>query len=251
METRKLEDLTPHPQADLVPDASAEEDLALVADVKENGVYYPIMHAGGRIIDGHRRFRAAKKAGLIEVPVVERTGLTEDEELELLVKLNGNRRQWGRESRQETAGRLRERGWSYRRIAGVLGVGKSTVERWINELSQTGQLDQPEKVEGADGKSRPAKKPTPRPTEKKAPGGFSLSEFGLSSMEETDGQRWQEKKGTMQAARVESSAPETPPVANATVDGEVSQTGQLDEKTPRQDDPDEGPEVCSECGRPL
>lgn len=155
----KLADLEEHPEAGLVPDVSEEEDVALLADVKENGVHIPIIHHEGRILDGHRRFRAAKNAGLSEVPAIRKHGLTEDEEVELLVRLNGNRRQWSREQKRDAAGSLREKGWSYRRIAGVLGVHHTTVNRWVDQLVQMRQLSAPEEVTGRDGRVRPATKP--------------------------------------------------------------------------------------------
>ena len=51
---------------------------------------------------------------------------------------------------------LRAEGHSVRAIAGALGVGKSTIQEDLAELSAAGQLSAPERVTGTDGKSRPA-----------------------------------------------------------------------------------------------
>lgn len=47
---------------------------------------------------------------------------------------------------------MRERGLSHRAIAGVIGVSSNTVALLISRLSASGQLEQPERVTGRDGK---------------------------------------------------------------------------------------------------
>lgn len=61
--------------------------------------------------------------------------------------------QWG--NLREVVAELDREGMSTRAIASAVGVGKSTVDRDLTELSQAGQLT--ERVIGEDGKSRPAK----------------------------------------------------------------------------------------------
>lgn len=55
---------------------------------------------------------------------------------------------------------LRNAGASYRAIGAAAGVSKDTAQR---ELSQTRQLNQPERITGTDGKTRPATRPEPSP----------------------------------------------------------------------------------------
>jgi len=52
---------------------------------------------------------------------------------------------------------------SIREIAKATGVSRSTVANDLAQLSNSGQLDQPEKITGADGRERPATRPTPSP----------------------------------------------------------------------------------------
>jgi len=63
--------LSLHPQADLVPEMSAEEFEEFAADVKKHGVQQPLELIPGTttIIDGRTRFKAAKLADLAAVPV--------------------------------------------------------------------------------------------------------------------------------------------------------------------------------------
>lgn len=52
---------------------------------------------------------------------------------------------------------------SLRALADRCGCSKSTIHRYINELSQVGQLKRPEKTIGQDGKARPATQPAKEP----------------------------------------------------------------------------------------
>jgi len=71
-------------------------DGELVDNIKKNGVLVPLLvrRKGGRgeIVDGERRFRAARAAGLVTVPVVFRDGLSDSEAIELML-LNQMQRQ--------------------------------------------------------------------------------------------------------------------------------------------------------------
>lgn len=91
--------------------------------------------------------------------------LTEDAQRELWDKLaiayknNSMKKDISREEKIEKAIELRKEGRSQRQIAEWLGVGKTTVARWTEEVSTSGNHEV-EKTEGADGKLRPAKMPT-------------------------------------------------------------------------------------------
>lgn len=79
-------------------------------------------------------------------------------------------RQLSREKKMETVKRLAEevtedgeRKYSTRDIEDITGIPKSTVDRYIDELSQMGQLNLPDRVKGRDGKSRATTKPSGDP----------------------------------------------------------------------------------------
>ncbi|MCX6901719.1 MAG: ParB N-terminal domain-containing protein [Verrucomicrobia bacterium] len=67
-----LDQLTHHPTADLGP-MLAENDphfLAMIASIRARGLDYPVLiDSKNRIVDGRHRSRAARAAGLSEVPV--------------------------------------------------------------------------------------------------------------------------------------------------------------------------------------
>jgi len=153
----------------LLPQLTEEEFEALKADIAERGVQVPVEYdEDGNILDGHHRVRACQELGIKDWPRIVRVGLSEEEKIEHILSLNLNRRQLTREQKREIAKQLRERGWSFRRIARVLAVGTETVRRWLaqEETSVPGVSDEtPETsvrlVEGADGKLYPARKRRP------------------------------------------------------------------------------------------
>ena len=87
---------------------------------------------------------------------------------EYVVSKNLLRRQLTANQRQGVIKNLREKGHSFRAIADMTGIPKSTVQRDADELAKSGQLEQPEKVQGKDGRERPATaSPKPKPEAKK------------------------------------------------------------------------------------
>ncbi len=57
--------LQPHPVAALFPLMEGEDFVALVADVKSNGLLQPIwLHRDGTILDGRNRYRACEESGI-------------------------------------------------------------------------------------------------------------------------------------------------------------------------------------------
>ena len=57
------EQLPFHPLADLFPLLEGEDFEQLVTDIRENGLYEPIVMLDGRILDGRNRYRACLSAG--------------------------------------------------------------------------------------------------------------------------------------------------------------------------------------------
>jgi hypothetical protein len=66
--------------------------------------------------------------------------------------------------KKQKATELRQQGWSYPRIARVLGVHFTTVENWLGKSGvdfSTPETGNPPTITGADGKQYPAAKPKP------------------------------------------------------------------------------------------
>ncbi|MFD2772824.1 ParB/RepB/Spo0J family partition protein, partial [Leucobacter albus] len=139
-----------------MPPLSPEQYAQLEQSILADGVQVPIIvDESGVIIDGHHRKAIADHHGL-HCPREVRSMLTEDQKIELSVQLNIARRQLSKEEIVAQIARLRESGKSIRRISELTSVPKSTVSDAVRELSETGQLEQPETVRGNDGKDRPA-----------------------------------------------------------------------------------------------
>jgi hypothetical protein len=77
-----------HPLADLFPMLGAEEQRALTADIRDNGLHAPIVTFEDKILDGRNRFRACQVAGVKPV-FKEYKG---DDPLGYVVSLNLKRR---------------------------------------------------------------------------------------------------------------------------------------------------------------
>jgi len=75
IELRPIDEVTPYVNNPRINDAAVD---AVAASLKEFGFRQPIVvDAGGVIIVGHTRWKAAKKLGLAKVPVHVATDLTE------------------------------------------------------------------------------------------------------------------------------------------------------------------------------
>lgn len=66
------------------------------------------------------------------------------------------RNPWPVEERREVVAELRAEGMSTRAIASAVGIGRGTVHRDIEATVPSGAVEQPERITGLDGKSRPA-----------------------------------------------------------------------------------------------
>src|SRR5207248_11592509 len=90
MPNRKVSLLNPHPENARIYGDDVDEKL--LASVRAHGVYEPLLVTReGLIISGHRRWKAAKKAGLGEVPVSVFPSADDLDVLEALVHCNEQR----------------------------------------------------------------------------------------------------------------------------------------------------------------
>lgn len=90
METRYTSQLRPHPENVKIYNDHADPDL--VASVQAKGIINPLLITfDDRIINGHRRFDAAKQLGLFDVPVIVFPSHDELDILEALIESNRQR----------------------------------------------------------------------------------------------------------------------------------------------------------------
>lgn len=145
-----------HPVADLFPllDEDGEEFKALVEDIKTNGLLEIIISLDDKILDGRNRYRACLAADIR--PQVSRLPDGIDP-LSFVVSKNFHRRHLTASQQSEVLLKLREQGMSYRTIANLANVPKSTVARSLDKKagvpSGTGHN---RAITGKDGKSYPA-----------------------------------------------------------------------------------------------
>lgn len=132
---------------------------ALRESIRRFGVLVPVVRdQDGNTIDGHHRSRLADELGVdYRVDVIKVAD--DDEAREIARTLNADRRHLPPEQRKEVVAHLREQGHSTRAIAEAVKVSQSQVVKDVRELNTSGQLNEPERIVGKDGKDRPARKP--------------------------------------------------------------------------------------------
>jgi ParB family chromosome partitioning protein len=143
MDTCHVLRLHPHP-------GNVREDLGdlteLVASIRAHGILQPVVvqphpqRPGNFIIlAGHRRYEAAKKAGLDEVPITVRQAAGGARAIEIMLVENCQRRDLGPIEKAEAMGALRNHGLSAAEIGRRTGLSGSTVGYYLSLL----ELDEP------------------------------------------------------------------------------------------------------------
>jgi ParB-like chromosome segregation protein Spo0J len=149
----------------LLPRMVAAEFEALKADIAERGVVVPIdVDEDGEIIDGHHRYEAWLALKKNEPPpTIVRAGLSDQEKRAFARKNNILRRHLTREQvRTVIAAQLKDTpNWADNRIAKEIGVDGKTVEDVRAEMVSTSEIPKFDRLIGADGKERPARRPRP------------------------------------------------------------------------------------------
>lgn len=180
----------------LLPDLTPEEYEALKASIAVHGILVPIeVDEQGHVLDGHHRLKAAKELGLPDeaIPRVVRKGLSDEEKVEHVLRLNLLRRHLTREQKQALAVQLRQQGWTQQRIAGALGVSQQTVSNWLHDVTKTGDVDAesgkpmlPATITDTLGRRQPARKPRRQPSTaaKRLDGGEGTASPGGSAPQE-------------------------------------------------------------------
>ncbi|MHB1510121.1 MAG: DNA methyltransferase [Acidimicrobiales bacterium] len=148
----------------LLPPLSDDEYRALKADIAVHGVLVAVeVDDQGHIIDGHHRVQAwqelrAEGNRVPNYPRVVRLFTSEADKLAHALVLNLARRHLTRAQRRELVVRLREQGWSLRRIATVVGINEKTARNDLNEIADNSAISLPDRVERKGGGSYPARR---------------------------------------------------------------------------------------------
>jgi len=166
-----------------LPELTPEEYEALKDDIRTNGVQIPVeIDENGNILDGYHRVKICNELG-IDYPKNIRSGLSEKEKIEFAIRINLNRRHLTVEQRRGLAKKLREGGWSYRKIGEALGVSKRQAERDVKSGANAPVVPNPDKSR-AEGQELPEKIPLKRgrkpvPEEKKEKSDGRTAAFGV------------------------------------------------------------------------
>ena len=154
-----VECLVPHPQNPRKDLGNLEE---LTASIKENGIYQnltaiPVNEAVSgeepkyMVVVGHRRLEAAKRAGLQEVPCAIVRGLTETQQLQIMLLENMQRSDLTFYEQAQGFQQLLDFGMDIEEISQQSGFSKRTIRRRLEiakldqgklkEISSTRQLN--------------------------------------------------------------------------------------------------------------
>jgi ParB-like chromosome segregation protein Spo0J len=141
----------------VMPALTDAEFEALKASIKEHGCLVAVeFDENGAVLDGHHRLRALRELGITQHPRVIRAGLGgHAEKVAHALALNVHRRHLSPDQRAEAVLRLRDAGWSVRRIAAQTGIPRSTVSRDLQQSAEGG----PETVTGEDGRTYRSQRP--------------------------------------------------------------------------------------------
>ena len=152
------------PYFDVMPPLTAEERVELTADIRANGITYPVLVTeANEIIDGHNRLTIAAELGLTGVPISVLSGLTADQKRARAEDLNLHRRHLTTDQKRRIiAGRLKAAPVrSNRDIAKETATDHKTVGTVRKAMESTGEIPQLAATRGKDGRTRPTAKAKP------------------------------------------------------------------------------------------
>ena len=159
-----IENLTENMQNPFEP-LGEESFAALVSDIEKNGVLVPVLARltsdvdgvrKGEIIDGHNRYRAAKKAGLAKVSVLfAPASMSASDAKRLAFTLQHNRRNESQSGlikslaqiypeyfrQKDTRGGAKGHGGLLEKIAGETHISERTLKRYKETLHKAGGAD--------------------------------------------------------------------------------------------------------------
>jgi ParB family chromosome partitioning protein len=119
-----------------------EEKLQMLVDsIKRQGMLYPIVvkplgDGTYELIAGERRLLAAKKAGLREVPAIERKGVSKDYELIEMGIENLQREDLSFYERGRWVAKMKELGWTVSALAEETGITRDNLQHWLEYYEQ-------------------------------------------------------------------------------------------------------------------
>lgn len=145
-----------------LPRLSDDEYTSLEKSIREHGIQVPIVvDENGSVIDGHHRKEIADRLGL-PCPRSTARDLDETGKRTLACSLNLDRRHLNREQKREVIAKslTADPQLSDRQHAERVGASPTTVGNLRSTLEETGELSKLDSRLSADGRERPATRPT-------------------------------------------------------------------------------------------
>lgn len=118
-------------------DFDEEKMESLVRSIKRRGILYPLIvkplkDGTYELIAGERRLKAAKQAGLKEVPAIERKGVSKDYEIIEMGVENIQREDVSYYERGRWVAKMKELGWTIKSLAEETGIPRASLENWLS-----------------------------------------------------------------------------------------------------------------------
>jgi ParB family chromosome partitioning protein len=123
-----------------------EEKLqTLTESIKKRGILYPLVvkplgDGTYKLITGERRLLAAKRAGLTEVPIIERKEISKDYEIIEMGIENLQREDLSYYERGRWVAKMRELGWTVSSLAEETGIPRQTLQDWLGFYEESERL---------------------------------------------------------------------------------------------------------------
>jgi hypothetical protein len=151
-----------HPLADIFPLMEGAEFDALVADIKKNGLHYPIFLYEGKILDGRNRYRACLEAGF--EPATRNGDSWIGDPAGFVISRNIHRRHLTAEQKRNLIAKLLKAApeKSDRQIAKTVKASPTFVGKVRAEGEATGDVSTVDTRIDKRGRKQPAKKPKAR-----------------------------------------------------------------------------------------
>jgi hypothetical protein len=155
-------DLKFHPLAGIFPLMEGAEFDALVADIKANGLHYPVILYDGKILDGRNRYRACLAAGF--EPTVRNGDNWIGDPASFVISRNIHRRHLTTEQKRDLIAKLlkRDPSKSDRQIAETVKASPTFVGKLRAKGETTGDVSTVDTRIDKRGRKLPAKKPKAR-----------------------------------------------------------------------------------------
>lgn len=145
-----------------------DEKVEEYAQRMKDGAHFPPIYCGTfggtvYVVDGFHRLAAYKACGINNIEVRIQAFFTRNDMYEYAFRAN-NIHGINLTDEEIREGIIRiikmHPEESQRKLAERCGCGRTTIQRYQNQLAQVGQFERPEKTIGKDGKERPATRPT-------------------------------------------------------------------------------------------